>query len=467
MRRFSVGEVVTWIPDLLLRSETHGDYRIVAAMPDRDGDHMYRIRSPLEEYERVAAGLDIADEVRRLAANYLPRLTSRNAQADSEKAADGFDELGHRDRLRQIGLATGFSDALLVAPHRKGGHRDHRNSLELGVLLEPLGHFETGDFRQLNVHQDQVRTVLAGEIECLDAVARADGMVAVSLQQIVEELHVELVVLHDHHGLRHCRPSVKRRAISATAELAVISLGSVRASHIKKSCGLLGSDASAKTLRGQRIGGSAQQPLGQGMRMTANGHRTEPGMNSLIVPLVPRVVLPCSVNERLRSAGQFKGGVSGTPAVVPTHAKVGSVPRLRGEAAGAAGNVRRMDSSTRDEHYGEIARQRTTSMSFLASVTLCSPPSSCSRISTLSRGFISAKTAKHPLNGPCKILTRTPRRNGAGEANSISPPTSRPRISAMTPSGTLAGPTPSMISPSVPGAQRAAYHCCSRINTKA
>jgi hypothetical protein len=36
MRRFSIGEVVTWIPDLLLRSETHGDYRIVAAMHDRE-----------------------------------------------------------------------------------------------------------------------------------------------------------------------------------------------------------------------------------------------------------------------------------------------------------------------------------------------------------------------------------------------------------------------------------------------
>src|SRR5215831_13455876 len=59
--------------------------------------------------------LDIADEVRRLAANSLPRLTGRNAQADSEKAADGFDELGHGDRLRQIGLATGFPDALLIA----------------------------------------------------------------------------------------------------------------------------------------------------------------------------------------------------------------------------------------------------------------------------------------------------------------------------------------------------------------
>jgi hypothetical protein len=53
MRQFSVGEVVTWIPDLLLRWETHGDYRIVAAMPDQDGHRVYRIKSPLEEYERV------------------------------------------------------------------------------------------------------------------------------------------------------------------------------------------------------------------------------------------------------------------------------------------------------------------------------------------------------------------------------------------------------------------------------
>jgi hypothetical protein len=53
LRQFSVGEVVTWIPNALLRYETHGDYRIVATMPDRDGDHVYRIKSPLEEYERV------------------------------------------------------------------------------------------------------------------------------------------------------------------------------------------------------------------------------------------------------------------------------------------------------------------------------------------------------------------------------------------------------------------------------
>ena len=68
MRRFSVGEVVTWIPDLVLRSETDGDYRIVAAMPDRDGDHMYRIKSPLEEYERV-----VKEDLLVKSNGYLPK----------------------------------------------------------------------------------------------------------------------------------------------------------------------------------------------------------------------------------------------------------------------------------------------------------------------------------------------------------------------------------------------------------
>jgi hypothetical protein len=35
------------------RDAAPGNYKIVAAMPDRDGDHIYRIKSPLEEYERV------------------------------------------------------------------------------------------------------------------------------------------------------------------------------------------------------------------------------------------------------------------------------------------------------------------------------------------------------------------------------------------------------------------------------
>ena len=53
MRQFSVGELVTVIPDMFLRHAAPGDYKIIASMPDRDGEHMYRIRSPLEEHERV------------------------------------------------------------------------------------------------------------------------------------------------------------------------------------------------------------------------------------------------------------------------------------------------------------------------------------------------------------------------------------------------------------------------------
>ena len=67
MRQFSVGEVVTWIPDLLIRWETHGDYRIVGTMPGRDGDHMYRIKSPLEEYERV-----VKEDLLAKSDGYLP-----------------------------------------------------------------------------------------------------------------------------------------------------------------------------------------------------------------------------------------------------------------------------------------------------------------------------------------------------------------------------------------------------------
>ena len=67
MRQFSVGEVVTWIPGLSLRSETRGNYRIVAAMPDRDGHHMYRLKSPLEEYERV-----VKEDLLTKSNGYLP-----------------------------------------------------------------------------------------------------------------------------------------------------------------------------------------------------------------------------------------------------------------------------------------------------------------------------------------------------------------------------------------------------------
>jgi hypothetical protein len=53
MHQYSVGEIVTCIPDMILRHAAPGGYRVIARMPDRDGEHMYKIKSPLEEHERV------------------------------------------------------------------------------------------------------------------------------------------------------------------------------------------------------------------------------------------------------------------------------------------------------------------------------------------------------------------------------------------------------------------------------
>jgi hypothetical protein len=53
MHEFSAGEVVTCIPDMFLRHAAPGAYKILALMPDQDGDRMYRIKSPLEEHVRV------------------------------------------------------------------------------------------------------------------------------------------------------------------------------------------------------------------------------------------------------------------------------------------------------------------------------------------------------------------------------------------------------------------------------
>src|SRR5262249_28385834 len=59
---------------------------------------------------------------------------------------------------------------------------------------------ERGDaveIRQLDVHQDQRRVPLAGESESVRGVAGFDGLEAVDLQQVADELQVPLVVLDD------------------------------------------------------------------------------------------------------------------------------------------------------------------------------------------------------------------------------------------------------------------------------
>ena len=68
MHQFDVGQVVT----CTLRHAAPGDYRIIAVMPDRDGDHMYRVKSPREEYERA-----VNEDVLVRSDGYLPEETPK------------------------------------------------------------------------------------------------------------------------------------------------------------------------------------------------------------------------------------------------------------------------------------------------------------------------------------------------------------------------------------------------------
>jgi hypothetical protein len=72
MHQFNVGQVVTFIPGMFIRHAAPGDYQVIAVMPDRDGGHMYRIKSPLEEHERV-----VEESVLIKSDGYLPDLSER------------------------------------------------------------------------------------------------------------------------------------------------------------------------------------------------------------------------------------------------------------------------------------------------------------------------------------------------------------------------------------------------------
>ncbi|MNE89119.1 hypothetical protein D3C80_1865030 [compost metagenome] len=75
--------------------------------------------------------------------------------------------------------------------------------MQFRIFLQPTRHIEARDLRQLDIHQNQVGTVLAGQIERLQAIAGLDRFIARSFDKIAEELHVQLVVFDNHYLLRH------------------------------------------------------------------------------------------------------------------------------------------------------------------------------------------------------------------------------------------------------------------------
>src|SRR6266436_10010611 len=95
MRQFNIGQVVTCIPDMFLRHAASGDYKVIAAMPDRDGDHMYRIKSPLGRAPTCRKGKS-SRQIRRLFAGRSSKAEFSPEINHTAHAAGGVGEAGRR-----------------------------------------------------------------------------------------------------------------------------------------------------------------------------------------------------------------------------------------------------------------------------------------------------------------------------------------------------------------------------------
>ena len=62
--KFRLGQIVRFYPSGWGSSAPHGPYAVTAALPERDGEFQYRIKSIVEPHERAAAESELRAEVK-------------------------------------------------------------------------------------------------------------------------------------------------------------------------------------------------------------------------------------------------------------------------------------------------------------------------------------------------------------------------------------------------------------------
>ena len=79
-------------------------------------------------------------------------------------------------------------------------------SLPAGVGLDPAGRFVAVHHRQLNIHQDQIRTPRGDRPQCFFAVPGFADLVAGMGEEIAQDLPVIFLVLNHQNVLAHSAP---------------------------------------------------------------------------------------------------------------------------------------------------------------------------------------------------------------------------------------------------------------------
>src|SRR5215470_6095869 len=115
----------------------------------------------------------------------VPQLVGLHWALSREKALDGSQETRYRYWFSNIRFAA--------------------------VLFDPLGDLETRYFGKLDIHQDKVGTMLTRKFESFDPVFALQRTIAMGYEKIIEELHIEIVVLDDQHLLPERSSGVRLR----------------------------------------------------------------------------------------------------------------------------------------------------------------------------------------------------------------------------------------------------------------
>jgi hypothetical protein len=71
------------------------------------------------------------------------------------------------------------------------------------IPLDPLRDLESGDLRQLNIHQNEIGFMQPRQLQRFPSATSLQGLVAMRLQEVIEQFHVQLIVFDDQYALLH------------------------------------------------------------------------------------------------------------------------------------------------------------------------------------------------------------------------------------------------------------------------
>src|SRR5512135_3551846 len=143
---------------------------------------------------------------------------ARSSRTALQHPRDRREEFLEVERLADVPVETRFGDLVAILLHHRRGHGNRRNHRRRRIGPQDPERVDAADSRKLDVHQDEIGMVFAGEPDPVLAGAGLKRGVALDLQHVANELEVLLIVFdyqYQAHGVLpwRCAPSPKEESI--------------------------------------------------------------------------------------------------------------------------------------------------------------------------------------------------------------------------------------------------------------